>query len=299
MKDKLKGIDISEFNGVIDFKKVKSQVDFIMIRATFGRFGVDKKFEENVKACIKYDIPFGFYYYSYAIDEKRAIDEVNFFLEKVKPYKEKATFPFVIDMEDSDFYKKENGNPTKEELTNICIKACEIIKSHKLIPMIYANKDWFENKLDLEKLSPYYKWLAWWINKAVDEIDKKQYSILQYSAKGIIEGIKEQVDLNYSFVDFKKAKEYIDTISKINYIKLVSGLEDITIQFLSCYKWGKSLIEKIYKRLLQEKTERNPKANYSKAVQKEYNLEAKTIEFLSNYLYADDLFKKLYFACTK
>lgn len=236
-KDYLKGIDISEFNGDIDFSKVKTEVDFVMIRATFGRFGVDKKFEQNVKGCIDNDIAFGFYFYSYATDEEKAKEEVSLFLNKVRPYKEKATFPFVIDMEDSDFYKAQNGNPSKEQLTSICVKACQMIAEEKLIPMIYANKDWFENKLDKEKLQKFYKWIAWWNDKAINEIDKKTYSMLQWTSKGIIKGIKGQVDINYSFVDFKKAKQYIDNIAKINYIKLVTGLEDITIQFVSCYKW--------------------------------------------------------------
>ena len=173
---KLKGVDISEFNGTIDFKKLKEEVDFVIIRATFGRFGTDKKLTENANGCIKYDIPFGFYFYSYATDETRALDEVKFFLEKVKPYKEKATFPFVIDMEDSDFYKKENGNPSKEEMTNICIKSLEALKEQKLIPMIYANKDWFENRLNFEKLTPYLKWLAWWNNEAEKKVDKETFT---------------------------------------------------------------------------------------------------------------------------
>lgn len=299
MKDKLMGIDISEFNGMIDFKKVKEKVDFVIIRATFGRFGVDKKFEYNTSECIKYEIPFGFYFYSYATDEEKMKDEVNFFLEKTKPYHQQATFPFIIDMEDSDFYKAKNGNPTKEVLTNICVKACEMIKERKLIPMIYASKDWFETKLDNSKLDKYYRWLAWWNKEADSKIDKKKYSMLQYSNKGIISGIKEMCDVNYSYVDFGKAKQYLDNISKISFIKLKTTLEDITIQFMSCYKYGQDLINKIYTRLLKARTTKKENANYKKEVQKEFELESKTIDFLSNYLYGEELFKKLYEAITK
>ncbi len=104
-ENKIFGIDISEFNGDIDFSKVKEKVDFVMIRATFGRFGIDKKFIKNTNECIKFNIPFGFYFYSYATDIEKVKEEVTFFLQQTKLYHQKASFPYCIDMEDSDSYK--------------------------------------------------------------------------------------------------------------------------------------------------------------------------------------------------
>lgn len=174
-----------------------------------------------------------------------------------------------------------------------------MIKEAKLIPIIYANKDWFENRLIKEKLNSYYKWLAWWNKEAPDKIDKKEYQMIQYSNKGVVSGIKEMCDVNYSFVDYAKAKEYLESLSKISFVKLRSGLQDITLQFLSCYKWGKDLIEKIYLRLLKPKVKRKENPNYKNEVQKEFQLEGKAIAFLSCYLYSDDLFRKLYISITK
>ena len=98
MEQKLRGIDISEFNGRIDFAKIKTQVDYVYIRATYGRYGIDKRFKEYVEGCIKNQIPFSFYYYSYATDVKKAEEEVIFFLDTIKEYKENITFPLCIDM---------------------------------------------------------------------------------------------------------------------------------------------------------------------------------------------------------
>lgn len=233
----IKGIDISEFNGDIDFKKVKKQVDFVYIRATYGRFGIDKRFKEYVKGCIDNNIPFSFYYYSYAVSKELAEDEVKFFLQIINPYKEKITFPVAIDMEDSDSYKYNHGNPSKEVLTDICAVACDKIAENKLSPIIYANADWFKNKLDEEKLSRYMKWIAWW-NVEEEKIDKEKYHIHQYSSKGQIDGISSKyVDLNYSYVDFITLKEYVLNVSKINFIKAKTLLSDLDLQFLSCYKW--------------------------------------------------------------
>lgn len=296
MDKKLKGIDISEFNGNIDFKKVKEEVDYIYIRATFGRYGVDKRFIEYTNEAIKHEIPLGFYFYSYAVDEVKAEEEVNFFLNTIEPFRENITYPLVIDMEDSDGYKVKNGNPDKEVLTNICIKACEKIAEKSFTPCIYACEDWFKNRLDIEKLGTYLKWVAFWETKE-ENIDKKKYTMWQYSSKGKISGIGSRVDLDYSFVDFGKLKQYIENVSKINLIKAKTLLGDIAIQYISCYKFGQDLINKIYKgissdeKLVYKELEIN---EIKKEVKRYLGLEQKTIDFLSCFIYADDTFKLLY-----
>lgn len=139
-------------------------------------------------------------------------------------------------MEDSDSYKINHGVSGKEELTNICIKACEEILKNNLKAMIYANADWFKNKLDEQKLTKYFRWCACWNEKEEEKI-KQKYIMWQYSDKGKIAGIKGNVDLDYSFVDFPKLNKYIDNLSKIETIKFMTKLEDLDIQYLSCYKW--------------------------------------------------------------
>ena len=299
--ENLKGIDISEFNGNIDFKKVKDQVDFIYIRATYGRFGIDKKFKDYVEGCIENDIPFGFYYYSYAISEEQAEDEVKFFLQIIEKYKEKITYPCMIDMEDADSYKLEHGDPSKEILTKICIKACEKIIEDKLSPIIYASADWFKNRLNEKDLEKYMKWIAWW-ETSEDKIEKEKYQIWQYTAKGKIEGIgSKYVDLDYSFIDFYKIKEYVLNVSKINLIKAKTGLQDLTIQFISCYKWGQDLLNKLFDGLnKKEKLEKKELSlkDKGKEIQKYFKLETKTMNYLSCYIYSDELLQKLYNSIT-
>jgi len=301
METKLKGIDISEFNGKINFKLLKSEVDYIYIRATYGRFGVDKRFKENVKGAIENNIPFGLYYYSYATDETKALDEVNFFLDTIKEYKDNIIYPLCIDMEDSDGYKLKNGNPSKEDLTNIIITACDKIAESFFTPVIYANLNWFKNRLDEEKLSKYLKWLAFW-NEDVKNIDKTKYCMWQYSSKGSLAGIESKnVDLNYSFVDFNKLKIYLENVSKINFIKSKTLFSDIIIQYLSCYKWGNDLINKIYERL-KDGTKLNKKDlsidEIKKEIKKYFNLENKTIDYLSYFIHSDSFFTLLYNAIT-
>lgn len=292
----IKGIDISEMNGVIDFEKVKkSGIDFVIIRASFGRKKEDKLLHRNAKACIRNKIPIGFYYYSYAVDEETAREEALFFLKSIKDYKDHIKYPLIIDMEDSDGYKKEKNAISKENLTNIVKVATDVIRNQGFIPMVYANKDYFDNYLDEEELKNVPKWIAWWNEKA--QIDKSKYTIWQYKSTGIVEGIGTKVDMNESFFDYEKYTNYLQNIIKINEIKLKTGLQDITIQFLSCYKWGQELIDKIYERIngkklkLQDNYEIGTKKI---VVQEEYKIEKKTIDFMSNYIYEEELFSKLF-----
>ena len=291
----LKGIDISEFNGIIDFNKVRdSGINFVMIRATYGRKKEDKLFHKNVKGCIEAGLPFGLYYYSYAVDEVSCKEEVDFFISRVSKYKEYIQYPLCIDMEDSDGYKKERNAISKENLTNICKIACETIREKGFISMIYANADYFKNYLDEEILKDFPKWIAWWSQNA--NIDKTKYSIWQYKSTGIVDGIGTKVDLNESFFDYQKYTNYLNNIIKINEIKLQTGLQDITIQYLSSYIDGQVLVNKIYNRLKEKRIKKKELSedDLKLKILKEYNLSEDEYKFLNYYLYSTSLFQKLY-----
>lgn len=288
------GIDISEWNGDIDFTKVRKEVDFIMIRASWGKEHTDKYYRVYADECVKYGIPFGFYYYSYALNEEQSKEEVNFFLKSISEYKDKITFPLAIDMEDADGYKEKNGFPTNEVLCNICKVACDQIGNAGYYPIIYASLDYFKNKLNCESIAKYSKWVAWWNSEAREKIDKDKYQMLQYKSTEIINGIKTKVDANESFVEFNKVIAYINNIKKIQHIKLLTGLEDITFQYFSLYKFGSHLVDKIYNRVTVGKKIKDKEQNIHKVVKEEYMLEKRTIEYLENYIYSEPLFLKLY-----
>ena len=123
--------------------------------------------------------------------------------------------------------------------------------------------------------------------------------MLQYSSIGKVEGIGNNVDLNESFVEFNKLILYINNIKKMQEIKLYTGIEDITIQYMSLYKFGNFLLDKIHKRVtLGSKIEKSDE-DIKVIIQREYDLEDKTMEWLSLYLYSEPLFLKLYRAICK
>lgn len=196
----LKGIDVSKHQGDIDWKKVKaSGIQFAIIRISYGTGNVDIKAIQNIQGCIDNNIPFGVYTYSYALNIAQAEQEANLVLKTLEPYKDKISYPVIIDMEDADGYKAKNGMPSKTMLTDICITECEMFEKAGYYAMIYANLDWFKNKLETDRLDRFDKWLAQWSSAPTFT---KPFGIWQYTSSGSVAGINGRVDMNISYKDY-------------------------------------------------------------------------------------------------
>lgn len=195
-----KGIDVSEHQGDINWDKVKaSGITFAMIRITYGRKAVDAKAIRNITECIRVGMPFGVYVYSYALDVGMAREEADLVIRTLAPYKHAIKYPVVIDMEDADGYKARNGNPGRDVLTNICIAECEAFENAGYYAMIYANLDWFNNRLDSSRLVAYDKWLAQWASRPTWN---QPFGIWQYTSDGTVDGINGRVDMNISYKNY-------------------------------------------------------------------------------------------------
>lgn len=199
----MKGIDVSAHQGMINWENVlKAGIEFAIIRISYGQNNVDIRAIRNIEECIKFGIPFGVYTYSYALNVSQAINEANLVIKTLAPYKDKISFPVIIDMEDADGYKSKHGMPTNAILVDICEKECTMFEEAGYYPAIYASKSWFDTKLKSKKLDRFDKWMAWWYSKASEKFDHKKYGLWQYSSTGSIAGIPGNVDLNESFKDY-------------------------------------------------------------------------------------------------
>ena len=99
----MKVIDVSAYQGKIDWAVTAQHVDGVIIRCGYGQDMAnqdDIRFKENVEACIKYGIPFGVYIYSYAKSVEMAKGEANHVLRCLAPYKDKISFPVYYDLEE-------------------------------------------------------------------------------------------------------------------------------------------------------------------------------------------------------
>ncbi len=192
-----KGIDVSTHQGIIDWNKVKEAgIQFAIIRAGYGTESVDSQFKRNADECTRLNIPFGAYWYSYARNLEESKLEVKKFIDTIKQYK--LSYPAIIDMEDADGYKSKNG-VSNSTCIDICELECLELEKAGYYAMIYANLDWFKNRIDNTKLDRFDKWLAQWSSKP---IYNKKFGIWQYTSSGQVIGINGRVDMNIAYSDY-------------------------------------------------------------------------------------------------
>ncbi|WP_024615960.1 GH25 family lysozyme [Clostridium sp. Ade.TY] len=201
----LKGIDVSEHQGRIDWEKVKEHIDFAMLRAGFGRNNIDKQFVRNIKECNRLGIPVGVYWFSYAYTVEMARQEAKYVLEAIKPYR--VEYPVFADIEYDTFnYAEKNCINISKRLATDMVKAfCSEIEDAGYWAGNYANPDFINNKFYQSELKRYSLWLAWY---GATEIQAKKYGcqMWQFTESGSIPGIgTNSVDINYDYRNFEKA----------------------------------------------------------------------------------------------
>ena len=207
--DVKRGIDISAHNGDINLSALKSQIDFVIIRVGFGTSGtLDKKFKRNADLCKALGIPFGFYWYSYALNKIGAEKEAYACLRAIAPYKDSYTMGVWFDMEDADGYKRKYGMPSNQVLREICAKFCQTVKNAGYYTGIYASQSWFNNQLRGNEIAEYDKWVAQWPTSGgsqkglnVKSEDKTGVNLWQFTSFGQFSGYTGRLDTNYAYKD--------------------------------------------------------------------------------------------------
>lgn len=201
--DVLRGIDVSKWQGDIDWKKVSmSGIDFAMIRSSFGNMHTDEKLAANVAGCEKYGIPYGFYHYSYADSVEEARKEARFFLSVIKNYS--PEYPLVLDIENDHF-----KSMSRKQVTNIIIAFAKELENAGYYVSIYSFAKFFNDYVDMSKIENYDIWIACWGDEErLNSFYDGPYGMWQYSATGSVNGIDGDVDLDYAY------KDYADRIRK-------------------------------------------------------------------------------------
>ncbi len=188
-----RGIDISHHQGTIDFNALKGNIDFAMVRTSYGAFYEDRNYKQNISGLESIGVPYGLYHFSYATDVAGAKKEAEGFINLIKNYK--PLYPVVIDMESSDRTASVRG----DTLVDIASTFCKMVEDAGYYAMIYANLDYLNNKLNSSELNKYDKWLAEWSSKPTYN---KEFGMWQYSSKGRIPGISGNVDLDIAYKDY-------------------------------------------------------------------------------------------------
>ena len=196
------GIDVSEFQGGdIDWKQVKdSGIEFVIVRIGYRAYGEsgelvkDDMFEQNIEGALDARLEVGVYFFSQAITPGEAVEEAEFVLDLIRPYK--ITGPVVYDTEEIKGDTARTDGNTRQEFTNYCKVFCDTVEHAGYDSMIYANMKWMAFTLDMEELTDYDFWYADYHELPQNPYD---YTIWQYSETGAVPGINANVDLNIWF----------------------------------------------------------------------------------------------------
>jgi GH25 family lysozyme M1 (1,4-beta-N-acetylmuramidase) len=204
------GIDVSKYQGTINWEKLKSKIGFAIIRCGFGgdfAFQDDSKFLRNVTECERLKIPFGVYLYSYAKNENMIDSEVAHTLRLIGEHKPFCVF---LDMEDNS-----TVDVGKQKLTLLAKRYCEAVKEKGFRVGVYANQNWFRNYLNVKALRE--AGYAIWCAKYSDEKPKidAEYDIWQYSSTGTMEGISGKVDMNEMVNDIRHTEKRKKTVDEL------------------------------------------------------------------------------------
>ena len=198
-----KGIDVSEHQGKIDWKKVKDDgVEFAFVRVLYrgwgsGKLVEDNTGEDNIRGAIANGINVGAYVFSQAVTQEEAVEEARRAIDIVSPYAQ--GIPIVIDVEYVASDDARMDVLTPEERTDVILAFCDEVSSQGYIPMLYYNTEMGGLGVENERLEGITKWYAWY--SEVPYYPYK-YDIWQYSDKGSVDGIKGNVDQNISFNAF-------------------------------------------------------------------------------------------------
>lgn len=193
------GIDVSKWNGEIDWDKVKNAgVEFAIIRAGYrgsvtGSLVEDPCFEANMRGASVSGVPVGVYFFTQAVNEVEAVEEASAVIRLVRDYK--LEYPVYIDTEGA------GGNGRADSLdvetrTLVCEAFCRTIENAGLRAGVYGSRNWYNNKLQADRLEQYEIWLAEYRSVPLYQ---GYYQMWQYTSKGKVDGISGNVDLNISY----------------------------------------------------------------------------------------------------
>ena len=204
-RESIKGVDLSKYNGEVDFLKLKeSGIGFVMLRLGSrgygtGKITLDEKFVEYAQNATLAGIQTGAYFYSQAVNETEAVEEANYIVGAVSGFNVK--YPIAIDIERVEGDEARTDKLTNAERTAIVKTFCDTVKGYGYKPVIYASKEMLVADLNLEDLSDYDVWLS---DESFPTDYPYRFSMWQYNKKGRIDGITDDIDLDMSFINYEQ-----------------------------------------------------------------------------------------------
>ncbi len=204
-KEKSNGIDVSKWQGKIDWAAVKnSGIEFAFIRIGYrgenGSIYKDDNADYNIQQATKHGVLVGVYFFSTAIDTTEAAEEAKWTAQAIAGYS--ISYPVVYDCEGYFRSGSRMHSLTKEERTNNALAFLEEIENAGYESMFYGaltdlkdSAEW--NMKKIEKNAKV--WVAHYPNVTYPEKDAPDYNrtfhAWQYTNQGSVPGISGNVDM--------------------------------------------------------------------------------------------------------
>lgn len=209
------GIDVSKWQGKIDWQKVKnSGIDFAFIRIGYrGENGIvykDDNADYNIQQAQKAGVLVGVYFFSTAVSEAEAKEEAEWTLQAIKGYK--ISYPVVYDCEGYKNSMSRMFDLSAAERTTNAMTFLQTVTDAGYDAMFYGAHGEIGNEAywDIEKIEKEYKvWVAHYSAVAYPEKDKPDYegkcAAWQYTNKGRVDGVSGNVDMVVCYFTKKEA----------------------------------------------------------------------------------------------
>lgn len=192
----MKIIDISKYQGVIDFDAVKAsgEAEGVMIRAVSTNSGgihIDPYLERNYTECKRVGLPCGVYYYTYA--QSLAAADAELAMVRKALAGKTLELPVAVDVEENSLKPL-----SADALTDLVIHAVKTIESFGFYAMVYTYTYYQQTELNMDRLSDYDLWIADYRGSR----PSIKHGMWQYSSKGRVAGISGYVDMNIAYKDY-------------------------------------------------------------------------------------------------
>lgn len=205
------GIDVSKFQGDIDWEKVEEQgIRYAFIRVgnrgygEEGTLNTDGKYLQNIEGAKAAGIDVGVYFYSQAVSEAEALEEADYVLKLLDGIE--LEYPVVYDAEYVIEDEARTDDVSAEQFTRNTIAFCQRIEEAGYKPVIYATMKWEAYALELELVNQYEKWYADYEDLPQTPYD---FTYWQYTNEGSLTGIEGPVDLNLELIPIEERTEEI------------------------------------------------------------------------------------------
>ncbi|MCM1166695.1 MAG: 1,4-beta-N-acetylmuramidase [Ruminococcus sp.] len=187
-----KGIDISGWNGEVDFQRVKADgIAFVIVKAGYSLSAVDT-WERNYANAKAAGLHVGAYWYSYAKTAAEAKNEARSFIAALKG--KQLDYPVYFDLEEK--FQLDKGRAFCSEITDAF---CGALRGAGYLAGLYISRSPLQDKITPEVAKKYELWVAEWGSKCRYDGD---YGVWQYSETGRVNGISGNVDLDYCYKDY-------------------------------------------------------------------------------------------------